>query len=203
VRKRSPELVAAWIAEVYARGFRNFHFVDNTFNLPLSYAKDLCSSVVDSGLGLDWWAIVYPKWVDLELVQLMSKAGCTQISLGFESGSEPMLQMLNKRFNCSEVQIISEMFADVGIKRFGFLLLGGPGETRDSVEESLAFAESLHLDFLKITVGIRIYPHTPLASMAVAEGVVRWDDDLLFPRFYLAAALRDWLPERVAQLVAA
>ncbi len=202
VRKRSPELVAAWIAEVCARGFRNFHFVDNTFNLPLSYAKDLCCRVIDSGLDLDWWAIVYPKWVDVELVQLMAKAGCTQISLGFESGSEPILRMLNKRFNRTEVQIISEMFADVGIERFGFLLLGGPGETRDSVEESLAFAESLHLDYLKITVGIRIYPHTPLADRAIAEGVVRANDDLLSPRFYLAASLRDWLPERVAQVVA-
>ena len=202
VRKRSPELVAAWIAEVCARGFRNFHFVDNTFNLPPSYAKDLCRRVIDSGLGLDWWAIVYPKWVDLELVRLMAKAGCTQISLGFESGSEPILQMLNKRFHCTEVQIISEMFADAGIERFGFLLLGGPGETRDTVEESLAFAESLHLDFLKITVGIRIYPHTPLAARAVADGVVRADDDLLSPRFYLAASLRDWLPERVAQMAA-
>jgi radical SAM superfamily enzyme YgiQ (UPF0313 family) len=176
--------------------------VDNTFNLPLSYAKDLCGRVIDSGLDLDWWAIVYPKWVDLELVQLMAKAGCTQISLGFESGSEPILRMLNKRFNRTDVQIISEMFADVGIKRFGFLLLGGPGETRDTVEESLAFAESLHLDYLKITVGIRIYPHTPLAARAVAEGVVRADDDLLSPRFYLAGSLRDWLPERVAQVVA-
>lgn len=202
VRKRSPGSVVAWIGEVYARGFRNFHFVDNTFNLPLSYAKDLCGRVIDSGLDLDWWAIVYPKWVDLELVQLMAKAGCTQISLGFESGSEPILRMLNKRFNRTDVQIISEMFADVGIKRFGFLLLGGPGETRDTVEESLAFAESLHLDYLKITVGIRIYPHTPLAARAVAEGVVRADDDLLSPRFYLAGSLRDWLPERVAQVVA-
>jgi radical SAM superfamily enzyme YgiQ (UPF0313 family) len=202
VRKRSPGSLVAWVAEINARGFRNFHFVDNTFNLPLSYAKDLCRRVIDSGLDLDWWALVYPKWVDVELVQLMAEAGCTQISLGFESGSEPILRMLNKRFNRTEVQIISEMFADAGIQRFGFLLLGGPGETRDTVEESIAFAESLHLDYLKITVGLRIYPHTPLAVRAVAEGVVRPDDDLLSPRFYLAASLRDWLPERVAQVVA-
>ncbi len=53
----------------------------------------------------------------------------------------------------------------MGIKRIGFLLLGGPSETRDTVEESLEFAESLRLDSLKITVGIRIYPHTPLAAL--------------------------------------
>jgi hypothetical protein len=66
------------------------------------------------------------------------------------------------------------------------------------VEESLAFAESLHLNALKVTVGIRIYPNTPLAARAVTEGIVDRDDDLLFPRFYLAPALRDWLPGRIA-----
>ena len=128
----------------------------------------------------------------------MAKAGCTQVSLGFESGSEPVLKRLNKRFSCAEVKAISAMFYAAGIKRNGFLLLGGPGETRETVEESLAFADSLHLDGLKVTVGLRIYPNTTLHSIAVAEGVVRPDDDLLWPRFYLTAGLRDWLPERIA-----
>lgn len=60
--------------------------------------------------------------MDIELVELMAKAGCTQVSLGFESGSEPMLRQL-KEFNTVEVKVISELFADVGIKRQGFLLL--------------------------------------------------------------------------------
>ena len=91
------------------------------------------------------------------------------------------------------------MFSTAGIRRNGFLLLGGPGETKETVEESLAFAEALHLDGLKITVGLRIYPGTVLHSVAVAEGVVKLDDDLLWPRFYLTAGLQDWLPDRIAQ----
>ena len=63
----------------------------------------------------------------------------------------------------------------------------------------MAFADSLHLDGLKVTVGLRIYPGTVLHSIAVAEGVIGADDDLLFPRFYLTARLRDWLPERTAE----
>jgi hypothetical protein len=94
------------------------------------------------------------------------------------------------------------MFADAGIFRRGFLLLGGPGETRESVEESLTFADSLHLDALKITVGVRIYPETPLAATALAEGLIRPDDDLLWPCFYMAPQLRDWLPERIAAYTA-
>jgi hypothetical protein len=80
----------------------------------------------------------------------------------------------------------------------GFLLLGGPGETRESVEESLAFADSLDLEALKITIGVRIYPGTGLARLAREEGVIARDDDLLYPRFYLAAGLEGWIGERVA-----
>jgi uncharacterized protein with beta-barrel porin domain len=80
----------------------------------------------------------------------------------------------------------------------GFLLLGGPGEMKDSVEESLSLADSLNLEALKITVGLRIYPQTRLATTALSEGVIRADEDLLLPRFYLTPELRDWLPERVA-----
>lgn len=157
---------------ILLRSCGNFHFVDNTFNLPPSYAKDLCRKLIDAELGLDWWGIIYPKWVDGELSELMAKAGCTQVSLGFESGSETMLPQLNKRFTGREVREISDTLAAVGVQCYGFLLLGGPGETRETVEESLEFADSLRLDALKITVGLRIYPQTPLASSALADGAL-------------------------------
>jgi radical SAM superfamily enzyme YgiQ (UPF0313 family) len=199
VRRRSPATVVRWLAELRQRGFRELCFVDNTFNVPPAYAKQLCHEIIAADLGLDWWAIVYPKWLDSKLVDLMAKAGCTQVSLGFESGSEPVLRQLKKRFNRAEVTTIAEMFRDAGIERYGFLLLGAPGETKDSVEESLAFADGLDLDALKTTVGLRIYPHTPLARIAVAQGVISPEDDLLFPRFYLAPTVRDWLPAHIAE----
>jgi radical SAM superfamily enzyme YgiQ (UPF0313 family) len=198
IRRRSPEQMVKWLAELKETGCRNFNFVDNTFNLPPTYAKDLCRQVIQAQLDLNLWCIIYPKWIDAELVELMRQAGCRQISFGFESGSDRMLRSLNKRFDKREVSAISNRFAEAGITRMGFLLLGGPGETKDSVEESLSFADSLHLESLKITVGLRIYPQTPLARTALAEGVTSAEEDLLWPRFYLVPELRDWLPERVA-----
>jgi hypothetical protein len=79
----------------------------------------------------------------------------------------------------------------------GFLMLGGPGETRKTVEESLAFADSLALEALKITMGIRIYPNTALAQRAVKEGMISPDDNLLFPRYYMVKEIEDWLRETV------
>jgi radical SAM superfamily enzyme YgiQ (UPF0313 family) len=198
IRRRSPDRVVKWLGELREAGCRNFNFVDNTFNLPPNYAKELCRQVIQAKLDVHLWCLIYPKWIDSELVELMRQAGCRQISFGFESGSDRMLRSLNKRFDHKEVSAVSQMFAEAGIERMGFLLLGGPGETKDSVEESLSFADSLNLETLKITVGLRIYPQTPLARTALAEGVISPDEDLLLPRFYLMPELRDWLPERVA-----
>ena len=197
-RKRSFSAVVDWLEVMVSRDFRNFVFVDSTFNIPPSYAKGVCQAIIERGLDINLWCIVYPKWVDRELVELMARAGCREVSLGFESGSDRMLASFNKRFKGEEVRMISRMFADAGIRRTGFLLLGGPGETRETVEESLSFADSLKLEALKVTVGLRIYPATALAATAVAEGIIQPDDDLLWPRFYLAPQLADWLPDWIA-----
>ena len=198
IRRRSPETILTWVEEIASRGFRDFGFVDNTFNIPPSYARGLCRAIIQRGLNINLWCIVYPKWVDRELAEVMARAGCREVSLGFESGSDRMLASFNKRFKGEEVRMISRMFADAGIRRTGFLLLGGPGETRETVEQSLSCADSLSLDALKVTVGLRIYPATALAATALAEGIIQPDDDLLWPRFYLAPQLADWLPDRIA-----
>jgi hypothetical protein len=66
------------------------------------------------------------------------------------------------------------------------------------VEETLAFVSGLNLDALKITLGIRIYPHTTLARTAVQDGLIAPEDNLLFPKFYMVKGLEDWLRETVA-----
>jgi radical SAM superfamily enzyme YgiQ (UPF0313 family) len=100
---------------------------------------------------------------------------------------------MNKRFDVGEIRQANQIFADYGIRRMGFLMLGGPGETRQSVEQSFDFVESLELDALKITLGIRIYPYTDLAKTAIEEGMIASDDDLLFPKFYIDRDLNEWL----------
>ena len=195
IRRHSPEAIVRWISHWREAGIHQFFFVDNTFNLPPFHAKEICRKIIYYGLNIRWWSILYPKQVDKELVELMARAGCEQVSIGFESGSERILKNMNKRFNLKEVRQISGILSDHSIRRMGFLLLGSPGETRESVEESLLFADSLKLESLKITVGVRIYPHTSLAKRAVDDGVISSHDDLLFPRFYLAKGLEDWLPK--------
>jgi radical SAM superfamily enzyme YgiQ (UPF0313 family) len=197
-RRHSVDAAVSNLVRWADAGYSRMFFVDNTFNLPPSYALALCKGMLAAGLKLNWRCIIYPGAVSLELANAMAEAGCREISLGFESGCQNILKAMNKRFSPDDVRQASRLFADCGIRRMGFLMLGGPGETRKSVEESLAFAESLDLDALKLTVGIRIYPFTRLAKLAVAEGLVAPQDSLLLPRFYLVPELTDWLPQTVS-----
>lgn len=197
IRKRSPEAAVGELTRWVEAGFSRVFFVDNTFNLPPSYALELCTRLAAAELEMQWRCIVYPGRVSEALVKAMAAAGCTEVSLGFESGHHMILRDMHKRFGLREIRRAGRMLADYGIRRMGFLLLGGPGETRETVEESLAFAESLGLDALKITMGVRIYPYTDLAKIAVEEGRIAPDDELLFPRFYMVNGLEDWLRETV------
>ena len=163
--------------------------------MPLSCA----AKSLNGKLDITWVCILYPGNIEEELVRAMAEAGCREVSLGFESGCDRILAIMNKKFSLADVRRTSELLAKYKIKQMGFLLLGGPGETRDSVEESLRFADALPLDALKITIGIRIYPHTELARTAVAEGLIAPDDDLLLPRFYMVSGLEAWLRETVAR----
>lgn len=202
-RKRSPGEVARWLAGCAEAGMRRFYFVDNTFNLPGSYALDLCGAVTAAGLGLSWRCILYPWNMDGALAEAMARAGCVEVSIGSESGSGDMLRSMNKRFTVDDVRHCSDLMAAAGIRRMGFLLLGGPGETMASAEESLCFADSLGLESLKITSGIRIYPGTEVARRAVEVGIISADDDLLLPRFYMAPGLEGPLREMVGKWKAA
>jgi radical SAM superfamily enzyme YgiQ (UPF0313 family) len=189
LRLRPASQVVDWIERCAARGFRRFFFVDNAFNIPASLGREVCSEILRRGTDVTWRCILNPMSVDEDLVAEMAKAGCTQVSLGFESGCDHVLREMNKKFTAEQVRRAARLLHEHGIIRMGFLLLGGPGETVESAEKSLAFADSLDLEAVRVTLGIRIYPGTQLARRAAEDGIIGRDDDLLRPAFYVARGI--------------
>jgi len=201
IRKFSLQQAVKTLAAYTDAGYKQFFFVDNTFNLPPSYAEALCDSIISNNLKINWRCILYPSRITEQLVKKMALAGCREVSLGFESGVDKILKQFNKRFNTAEIRNTSAMLKKHGIAQLGFLMLGGPGETRQTVLQSLDFMDSLNLDAIKITTGIRIYPGTRLAEIAVQEGIIDPDDSLLVPKFYIRKELEDWLIKTIHQWV--
>jgi radical SAM superfamily enzyme YgiQ (UPF0313 family) len=196
-RKRSNGLIIDALAAYVSAGFDHFFFVDNTFNLPPGYSKDLCDQMIESDLNITWRGILYPWKVEKELVTKMTESGCVEVSLGLESGSDIILKKMNKQYRTEDVRRASDLLKEGGIRRMGFLLLGGPGETQQTVQESLEFVDSLALEMVKVTVGIRIYPGTELAFHARRTGKISPDDSLLFPQFYIENGMEAWIRQTV------
>ena len=134
-----------------------------------------------------WIGTVAPD----ELLALMRRAGFRWLGISAESASDPVLAQLQKGFDAAQVRDVAERVERAGLGVLWIFLVGGPGETRETLEETLRFAASrlARGDAVYLTVGLRIYPGTTLHRIAREEGVVAPGDPLLVPRFYFSRAL--------------
>ena len=116
-----------------------------------------------------------------------------------------MLGHLKKGFDREDVRRTAELARESGLRCTWFFLLGGPGEIRETVEETVSFVEeSLNSSrFLTIMMtGIRILPGTELAQRAKEEGVIGPADDLCEPAFYFAPGLDEgWVLRRIGKAI--
>jgi radical SAM superfamily enzyme YgiQ (UPF0313 family) len=183
------------------KNIHRFFVVDNVFNFPLSQAKDFCREIIAQGLKISWQAILNPAFGDEGLFELMAEAGCGFVSLGNESGHELVLRNLRKGFTLDNVRKAAGLARANGIRYACFLLLGGPGETRDTVTESVEFLEELSPDLVTLRAGIRIYPGTRLEALAREEGMIGDGQDLLHPAFYLSPELGEWIWDYMKETV--
>jgi hypothetical protein len=122
----------------------------------------------------------------------MKRAGFQTLGITAESASDPVLERLEKGFTAAKVREVAERVEVYGIRTLWIFLVGGPGETPQTMEETLDFARWRleRGDAVYMTVGLRIYPGTTLHRIAIAEGVVPPDSNLLDPTFYFSSSLR-------------
>ncbi len=202
-RSRPPAEVASWLAQWHEHwGLSRFYFVDNIFNCPPAYGRRLCRAIADLRLPLEWSCLINPAFPDAELFRLIREAGGALIQVGNESGSDLVLSGLGKGFERRQVERTLSLLQAEGLPYTCFLLLGGPGETWETVAESVALLEQYEPKMVNLKAGIRIHPDTPLHQRALAEGLVEPADDLLWPRYYLAPGLQDWIGDYLEQLTA-
>ena len=193
-RTRNPELVADEIEELNRKaGVHHFDFVDSTFNSPPGHAVQVCETITRRKLGVQLDTTNFtPATASPELLAAMKAAGFRTLGITAESASDPVLEKLEKGFTVAKVREVAERVEKHGIKTLWIFLLGGPGETPRTVEETLAFARWRleRGDAVYLTVGLRIYPGTTLHRIAIAEGVVPANSTLLDPAFYFSSELQ-------------
>jgi anaerobic magnesium-protoporphyrin IX monomethyl ester cyclase len=193
LRLRSAGAVADEIAEARERlGDVTFEFTDSVFNDPPGHAETICREITRRGLAVRLRTMgVNPSGVTPDLLDLMREAGFAQIDATPDSASPAMLQNLGKGFSREELEQAAEIVRERAMPVMWFFLLGGPGETRGTIEETFEFIDRFvgEDDMAHLTEGLRIYPGTGLHRHAMREGVVRKEESLLDPRFYVSPAL--------------
>lgn len=206
-RKRSAEEVVDEIEEVIERaGPRTFEIVDSTFNAPQSHAIRLCEEIIRRKIKANFTAMgVNPITTSPELFSLMKRAGFNSMMVTPESASDTMLASYKKDFEMPKVYDAARYIRKSGIHSTWFFLLGGPGETQDTVNETMSFVETELADnkMMSIfTVGIRIFPGTGVANTAYKEGYLKPDADLSQPTFYISPHVtEDWMIQRINRAV--
>jgi radical SAM superfamily enzyme YgiQ (UPF0313 family) len=204
VRCRDPLDVADELEALEKEhGMTSVVFADSNFNHPAGYATELCEAIADKKLSIGWSCSVNPHWFDEELFGRMRQAGCRGVSLGNESGSEVTLEALRKEFSVEDVRRCARAISEAGMDINCFLLLGGPSETRETVEQSVALMDEIKPEAVRVTVGVRIFPGCELERIARERGVIEERQNLLYPTFYLEKGCEGWLYEKMAGICAA
>src|ERR1700687_3882355 len=198
VRMRTAQAVVDEIQMIREEhGIRHWFFVDNIFNMPIRHAKDICEQIAARNLDIEWSGYLNPKFVDEELCQLLARSGCKAIEFGTDSGSPTMIANLKKEFDVDDLRHSSALCHKYQLKFCHSLIFGGPGETAQTVTETIALMDELQPTAVIALTGIRVLPGTGMVEIALADGQIDEDDHLLYPKFYIFRALVAELIDRI------
>jgi len=180
VRVRPPKDVTFEIKSLYEQGIDHLHTCDSEFNIPEWHAIDVCRKIIESGLGekIRWYAYCSPVPFSRELAFIMRRAGCVGINFGVDSGDIHMLKRLKRSFAPEDIIRTASFCREAGIVTMLDLLFGAPGETEDSIKNTIALVRKTEAECIGISAGVRIYPGTALSEM-LSEGTL--NEGLIYP----------------------
>jgi radical SAM superfamily enzyme YgiQ (UPF0313 family) len=179
VRLRSPENIFKELQLLADLGIHNVHMYADLFTVNREQVVGLCELIIESGLEVRWTCNSRVDYVDEEMLQLMSKAGCYLISWGIESANEAILKRTRKGYRKERAQQALTWARNAGIKNWGYFIIGLPGETEETIKETIAYSKELPLDIALFHIAAP-YPGTPFFYEVVENNWfrpgTRWEE---------------------------
>ena len=160
VRLRSPEHIMEELWILKKMGLNNIHMYSDLFTVNREQVMSLCQMMIDQNIQIRWTSNSRVDYVDEEMLQIMAKAGCRLISWGIESGNEQILRHARKGAYPDKAEKALTWAKKAGIMNWGYFIIGLPGETVESIQDTIAFAKKLPLDIALFHVAAP-YPGTP------------------------------------------
>jgi len=153
---------------------REIKFYDDSFTLQKKRVIELCDELVKRKIDVPWSCETRVDLVDEELLRVMKRAGCYMIEYGVESANKDMLEKMKKGISPQQVTRAFEATRAVGIQTVAYFMLGYPGETWDTVRETIEFAKRIEPDFAQFSVATP-FPGTEFYELC-KENQTREDD---------------------------
>jgi radical SAM superfamily enzyme YgiQ (UPF0313 family) len=198
IRRADPALCAKTAVGLKEKGAKYIYIADSVFNSDYEHCLKVADEFTRAGFDLPWGGFFSPLKGQDGLYQKLKLSGLTHCEFGTESLSERMLLTYRKPFDVSDVMSAHESAIRAGLHVCHYFMLGGPGESIESINETLENAEMLESAVFFFFCGIRIYPGTELYNIALAEGRISPDDDLLKPVFYISDGIS---PEEIEEII--
>ena len=150
-------------------GVREVSFVDDVFTIQPRRVIELCGGMIERGLDLTWFCNARADQVTGEMAQVMAASGCHQVYLGFESGSQQILDRVEKGATIENLERGAEILRRVGIGRSVGFVIGLPGESDATVNASIALAHRVRPERIQFTrftplVGSPLYDEVSISS---------------------------------------
>jgi radical SAM superfamily enzyme YgiQ (UPF0313 family) len=179
MRMRSPGKLVEEIAVLGRLGIHNIHMYADLFTVNRDQVVGLCRALLDAGLNIKWTCNSRVDFVDREMLELMARSGCHLISWGLESGNAGILAHARKGVDPERARQSLTIARKAGIKNWGYFIIGLPGETEETIRETIAFAKNLPLDIALFHIAAP-HPGTPFFHEVVKHGWfrkgVRWEE---------------------------
>jgi len=213
-RLRDPAEVADEVQALLAQGVDVLHLCDSEFNVPSDHARLVCDELVRRRLPrrVRWYAYLAVTPFDADLARRMAAAGCVGINFTSDAAHPAMLATYRQPHRREDLAQVVKLCRRNGMAVMLDLLLGGPGETPQTVAETIRFVKRIDPDCAGAALGVRVYPGTVMAGMVTAEGPLETNPnvrrhyqgpaDLLWPTFYVSSALGEHPARLVRDLIA-
>jgi radical SAM superfamily enzyme YgiQ (UPF0313 family) len=171
IRHRSTDKVIDEMKMVIDHfGVGHIDFLDEIFNANVHYVRELCTKIIKEEINITWRCIGRTDLVDKDVLQLMYEAGCKWIGYGIESGSQDMLNRMNKRQKVERIEKSIKLSREAGMIVTGTFIIGMPGESERTIQESSDFFERnklFNIPFFPVP-----YPGAILYDECRAKGMI-------------------------------
>jgi len=176
-RKRSTDDVAAEMAKAKQKWpeVKEFFFDDDTFNIQKARTIELCAKLKPLGLT---WSCTSRVTTDYETLKAMKEAGCRLLIVGYESGDQQILKNIKKGATIERARQFTKDCHKLGLVIHGDFIMGLPGETHQTINNTIAFAKELDVETIQVSVA-HAYPGTELYDHAVKNGFIVGDNKMV------------------------